>query len=268
MSTPSAAVPIVVQLPTGPASIVDEGSGPAVVLVHGLPGSARDFRWFTPHLVAAGLRAVRVELPGFGGTPVATWPDPSPEGRAAFVDQVIAALDLRRPVVVGHSMGGVVATAVTAPVAGLALISSPGLRPHRSLRRFPAAAVSVLVGGALRQRLMMPVVRRLFASAGFRGYPDAALLRTVVCVAATDLAPHATRVRAATAPTLVAWCEDDPLIEPEIFAELAAACPPGPRLRWPDGAHNPQKAHAAELAAAVAGLARDGAGPPGVTAPG
>jgi pimeloyl-ACP methyl ester carboxylesterase len=260
MSTPSAAAPTLVQLPTGPASVVDEGSGPAVVLVHGLPGSARDFRWLTPHLVAAGLRAVRVELPGFGGTPVGTGPDPSPEGRAAVVLEVMAALGLGPAVVLGHSMVGVVATAVAAatPVAGVALISSPGLRPHRALRRFPSRWVPLVVGGRVREALSLPLVRRWFASAGFRGYPDAALLRTLLAVAATDLDAHAARVRALTAPTLVAWCEDDPLIEAEIFAELAATCPAGPRLRWPTGGHNPQKAYAAEIAAALAGWGLDG----------
>lgn len=261
MPEPSTTPPVLLPLASGPASLVDEGAGPAVVLVHGLPGSVRDFRWLAPHLVEAGLRVIRVDLPGFGGTPVQTLPDPSPEGRAAFVAQVIDALGLQRPLVVGHSMGGVVATAVAAlrPLGGLGLVSSPGLRVHRGMRQFPARPLAVLTGGPRRQTWMMPLIRRLFERGGFKRYPDEALLRTIRCVAATDLGLHAERVRALGVPTLVAWCEDDPLIEADIFAELAASCPAGPRLRWAEGGHNPQKTFAAEIAGAVWGMVAGGA---------
>ena len=256
MPEPSAAPSVLVQLPTGPASLVDEGEGPAIVLVHGLPGSVRDFRWLAPHLVTRGLRAVRVDLPGFGDTPVATAPDPSPEGRAGFVLDVIDALGLERPLLLGHSMGGVVATAAAdrrpGGLRGVALISSPGLRPHVGLRRFPARSLALAVGGPLRQRALMPFVRGLFSRAGFRRYPDEALLRTIACVRATDLGAHAERVRRLAVPALVAWCDDDALIEPAISEALAAACPAGPRLRWAEGGHNPQKTHAEAIAAAVA----------------
>lgn len=256
MPTPSAATPTLLPLRGGDASIVDEGSGPPVVLVHGLPGSVRDFRWLTPHLVAAGLRAVRVDLPGFGGTPTGAGPDPSPEGRAAFVLDVIEALALPPVTLVGHSMGGLVATAAAEQrphlLRGLALISSPGLRPHRPLRRFPARTLHAAVGHPARRRVFMPAVRRLFAAVGFERYPDDALVRTVAAVRATDLSAHAARVRRIRLPCFAAWCDDDPLVEADILRELAAALPPGPRVAWPDGGHNPQKTHAEALARALA----------------
>lgn len=256
MTVPSDAPARILALPLGPASIVDEGAGPPVVLVHGLPGSVRDFRWLTPPL-AAHARVVRFDLPGFGGTPVATGPDPSPEGRAAFVLAVIDALGLDRPVIVGHSMGGLVAVAAVAQrpdgFRALGLVASPGIRPHEGFRRFPRRALRLATIGPWAP-LARPLVRRLFAAVGFRRYPDSALERTIACLHATRFPAHVARVRALTLPTLAAWCGDDPLVESEILAELADAVPPGPRLAWPTGGHNPQKTHAAALAAGIVAL--------------
>jgi pimeloyl-ACP methyl ester carboxylesterase len=232
------------------------GDGPPVVCVHGLPGSSRDFRWLIEPL-AGRARLISVDLPGFGGTPTATGPDASPEGRAAFVLELIDALRLERPVIVGHSMGGVVAVAAVAQrpggFRGLGLLSSPGLRPHAMYRRLPRRALHLASSGPWTP-LLRPLVRRLFAAAGFRGYPDSALLRTLACLRHTSLEAHAERLRRLALPTFAAWCRDDGLIEPAILAELAEVAPPGPRLVWPTGGHVPQKTHAAEVAEALAGL--------------
>lgn len=110
-SAPSDASPRVLQLAGGPASVVDEGprGASALLLVHGAPGSARDFRWLTPAL--HGLRVVRVELPGFGGTPLSTQPSVAVTDRARFVLEVADALGLSTAALLGHSLGGVVAVA-------------------------------------------------------------------------------------------------------------------------------------------------------------
>lgn len=252
-----------VSLRHGPASVVEGGapSGadrPAVLCLHGLPGSAHDFRWLYKPL-ASRVRLIAVDLPGFGRTPVATAPDASPEGRAAFVLELVDALGLERPVLAGHSMGGVVAVAAVAyrpsGFRGLGLLACPGFQPHHSFRRLPRRWMHGALHGPWTP-LIRPLARRLFALAGFRGYPDAALARTVDCLRYTSLEAHAARLRALQLPTLTAWCADDPLIEAEILAQLAAGVPDGPRLAWPTGGHVPQKTHAAELADALAELAR------------
>jgi len=253
---PSEAPRALVQLPMGPAAYTDEGAGAVILAVHGLPGSVRDFRWFAPH-VSPHARIVRVDLPGFGETPVGTGPDPSPTGRARFVIAVADALGLERPVLLGHSMGGVVATAAVALApdrfGALALVSSPGLRPHTMLRRLPVRPMRWLLERGGVGPALTPALRRLFAASGFRGYPDRELVRTLACVAETSIDAHAARVRGLSLPTLVAWCEDDPLIEVEICRELGAACPAGPRVVFAEGGHNPQKSHAEALARAILG---------------
>ena len=45
------------------------GSGPVVLLVHGLLGSAASFRHLTPALVASGFRVLAIDLPNHGNSP-------------------------------------------------------------------------------------------------------------------------------------------------------------------------------------------------------
>lgn len=253
--TPSDPAPRRVELTTGPAAYVDEGTGPAVLAVHGLPGSVRDFRWLAP-AVSSRLRFIRVDLPGFGDTPLQTEPGHTPESRARFLCRFMDALELERPIVLGHSMGGVYATQLAhqwpEKLRGLVLISSPGLRPHRGFRRVPAKSMTFLLRSTWLQRRLMPVLRRGFQVTGFRGpYSDAALLHTIFGVDAVDITAHATRIRAIHTPTMAVWTTNDPLIETEILSQLADAVPDGPRLIFEDGGHNPQKAYADQIAAAL-----------------
>lgn len=244
-----------VVLPHGTASYVEEGAGPVVLAVHGLPGSLRDFRWLAPAL-SPHFRVIRVDLPGFGGTPWTSRPGYTPSDRAAFLLDFAEAMELPPAVLLGHSMGGVVSAAFAqlAPerVRALGFLSSPGLRLHRGLRRMPSRALSGFFAGKAKRPLSMAVLRRGFRLAGFRGaYPDEALLHTLHGVAALDIALHAQRIQTLTVPSLLAWCEDDPLIEPAIPIELADVLPQGPRLRFETGGHNPQKHHANEIAVAL-----------------
>ena len=258
---PSPAERSYVTLPSGRAAYAEDGppDAPAVLCIHGLPGSVRDFRWLAPQLADARLRhplrVIRPDLPGFGDTPIATWPDPSPEGRAAFVLALSRALGLDRPLLIGHSMGGVVACAAVrqdpSAFLGLGLLASPGLRKHHPWRQLAPRQLQAVLSAPLLGTALMPVLRRGFAALGFVGFPDTALRRTIACFAATDVHVHAANVRALALPTLVGFCADDPLIEAAILDELAAACPAGPRLRYLLGGHCLQKAHAVGLGDAV-----------------
>ncbi|MFK8003749.1 MAG: alpha/beta fold hydrolase [Polyangiales bacterium] len=206
------------------------------------------------------LRALRIDLPGFGETPVAAGPDASPLGRARFVLEVLNALEVERATLVGHSMGGVVACAAASlepeRFDGLVLLASPGVRPHATLRRIPLPLIEALMAKPRIWEGHRPLTRQLFKWGGFKGYSDAALDRTLLCVAQTSIAAHAARVRALGLPTAVAWADDDPLIEAEIMSELAAVCPAGPRLRFDSGGHNIQKSQAEPIAQAIRAMQR------------
>jgi pimeloyl-ACP methyl ester carboxylesterase len=88
---------------------LEEGSGPAVVLLHGASlGSSGDvFERNLAPLANRGLRALAFDQPGFGGTdnPI----DYSVPYRQKFILQFIDALGLNKAGLVGHSQAGAMA---------------------------------------------------------------------------------------------------------------------------------------------------------------
>src|SRR5439155_119867 len=87
---------------------IDKGSGePAIVFVHGNPGTALDFEGVQDAL-AKKYRTVALDRPGYG------WSDRpalemSATDQARSVKKVLDALGVQRPVLVGFSFGGTVA---------------------------------------------------------------------------------------------------------------------------------------------------------------
>jgi pimeloyl-ACP methyl ester carboxylesterase len=252
---PSSAPTRTVPLAAGLAAIVDEGNGPPVLALHGLPGSARDFRWLAPPL-SRFCRLIRLDLPGFGDTPLKATGRYDLEARAEFVHSVMEALDLKHTILMGHSIGAPLAIAVAARhpklVGGLVLISPVGLRPHPAFRKFAPRLRAIALENRWLQPVLLPLVRRAFARTGFsRSLPDEAILTTIRYASTTRFEQHVANAAALRAPTLIAWSEDDHIIPPEFIQELAGACPGGPRLVYADGGHNLQKSRAIELADAI-----------------
>ena len=84
-----------------------KGKLPAVVFVHGIGGSARVWARQIASFTAAGYTPVALDLPGYGARPPVAAMDF--EDLAADVEARIAERSLHRPVLVGHSMGGMIA---------------------------------------------------------------------------------------------------------------------------------------------------------------
>jgi pimeloyl-ACP methyl ester carboxylesterase len=86
--------------------VVDEGSGPAVLLLHGFPDSSALWRHQVPALVDAGYRVIAPDLRGFGATDrpgdVAAYAMPTLVGD---VVGILDALGLERADVVAHDWG-------------------------------------------------------------------------------------------------------------------------------------------------------------------
>ena len=245
-----------ISLPTGDVAYTDQGSGLPLVAVHGTPGSSKDFRWLGATLETK-IRFIRLDLPGFGSTPLETMPKFGLHQCAKLVLAFTEALDLKRFVLLGHSMGGgvsVITAAMGDPrIAGLALIASPGLRPHRLLRMTKGSrfASSVLCVPGLRY-LILPLARSSFRRAGFpKSVQNNAIVQSIHAAAAIDFTLVGESVRALDLPTLMSWAEDDRLIETEIYSEMSEACPEGPRLLFPTGGHNIQKTRAVEISATI-----------------
>jgi pimeloyl-ACP methyl ester carboxylesterase len=99
-------------------AVVDEGAGPAVVLLHGFPDSSSLWRHQVPALVGAGFRVVAPDLRGFGESDRPAAVEEYELGRSVGdVLAVLDALEIERAHVVGHDWGAVVAwlTAAFAP---------------------------------------------------------------------------------------------------------------------------------------------------------
>lgn len=94
-----------ISLPTGDVAYTNQGSGLPLVAVHGTPGSSKDFRWLGATLETE-IRFIRLDLPGFGSTPLETMPKFGLHQSAKLVLAFTEALDLKRFVLLGHSMGG------------------------------------------------------------------------------------------------------------------------------------------------------------------
>lgn len=250
---PSYASSHFLSLPSGQAMITDQGEGPALITIHGLPGSIRDMRWMASCLEGP-IRMIRVDLPGFGQTPLATMPDPRPQKRAEFILQIADELGISRFAVLGHSMGGPVAIHLAANyperVTGLVLLASVGLRPHQFLRYNPTirpvTRMLKWIPGA--STLMLPMIRQAFLQAGFSEKLTLEECHHCLrCTTAHSFRALREAVKRLKTPTFAAWAEDDKMIEAAIFEELAAACPEGPRHAFPKGGHNIQKSQAVEL---------------------
>lgn len=116
---------------------VDEGSGPLVVLVHGIASSSVTFERLIPLLVPS-RRVVAIDLLGFGDSP-------APEEAEYTLEQHVAALarTLKRVVgrepytLVGHSMGSLIATRFAAQsgqrLDRLVLVSPPIYLPPTAI---------------------------------------------------------------------------------------------------------------------------------------
>ncbi|MGH9887790.1 MAG: alpha/beta fold hydrolase, partial [bacterium] len=91
---------------SGLLTFTDEGprDAPALVAVHGIPGSVRDFRYLAPQ-VSGALRVVRLDLPGFGGSTPEAFGVGSFDGRVRAVLELADHLGLAQFAVLGHSMG-------------------------------------------------------------------------------------------------------------------------------------------------------------------
>lgn len=107
----------------------DEGSGPLVVLIHGVASSSITFQNVLP-LLTPTHRCVAIDLLGFGESPVPPDCEYTLEDHVQAVAQTVKSLKFKEPfALVGHSMGGLIAPryAATHPklVNKLVLVSPP-----------------------------------------------------------------------------------------------------------------------------------------------
>jgi pimeloyl-ACP methyl ester carboxylesterase len=158
------------------------GSGPVLLLVHGLGGSALNWVAVAPAL-ASRHRVVVPDLPGHGRS----GPLPHPSGASLFADdlaELIRREEAAPVVVVGHSLGGLVALrlAIRHPdlVGGVLLAAAAGISSGRKAARVALEILAVFRPARLlasyRARIAgSPLLRRVVF--GWWGASDPAQLQ-------------------------------------------------------------------------------------------
>jgi pimeloyl-ACP methyl ester carboxylesterase len=95
-------------------NVVEAGAGRPALLVHGLPGSAYDWRVLEGELVSRGYRTLAIDRSGYGHS------DPNPDGdysvrrNADDILELMEVMDLQDVVLVGWSYGGATSSVVAA----------------------------------------------------------------------------------------------------------------------------------------------------------
>ncbi|MEP6886441.1 MAG: alpha/beta hydrolase [Gammaproteobacteria bacterium] len=156
--------------------IVESGSGPALVLVHGLGSQLRNFTYALVERLAVNFRVICVDRPGCGYSTRPPQVSASLPGQAATIAKLLATLGLEKPIIVGHSYGGAVALALALnhaeSVGGLALIAplthaqttAPAafrdlVIPSRRLRQLIAWTIAVPASMAAGAKVLSLVFR-------------------------------------------------------------------------------------------------------------
>uniref|UniRef100_K3X736 AB hydrolase-1 domain-containing protein n=1 Tax=Globisporangium ultimum (strain ATCC 200006 / CBS 805.95 / DAOM BR144) TaxID=431595 RepID=K3X736_GLOUD len=243
-------------------------NAPTFVLLHGAPGTYKDFRYLAPLLSRQSARVIGVNLPGFGGSDVVNEADyfELANARAASSLTYDALCELckrdEHVFLLGHSFGGLAAVDIAElnadatqklNVKGMILLASAGHRPHRSL--FPR--VNNVVVAVLRAKL--PVIDQFIKKlihityTKIAGFPDNSPTSHYVSgLLRAETTEHENvgnqLKRLEHIPAFVAWAKDDVHVEEDISLKMSQECPPGPRFAFEKGGHNIQKTKAEFLA--------------------
>lgn len=168
----------VLDLPGPDLNVREYGSGGdhAVVLLHGYTASIQWWEAVAPAL-AAGNRVIAIDLIGHGGSEsprdTAAY---SAEAQAAAVHQALGALGVRHAVVIGHSMGGTVATALAERIPEMVdrvvVSDTPGGEGLVAMPALGDAACWPVLGASLDRLRSVDAVDKTSLQTGFAAdYP-------------------------------------------------------------------------------------------------
>ena len=206
----------------------DEGSGTPVLLLHGWGSSMDVYRGIISTLKGR-CRLVAPDFPGCGGSDIMKQPW-TLQDYCDFVLKFIEAVDLKDPIMIGHSHGGRVTLYMTATGMvnphKIVLLDAAGLIPKKSLKqKFRAKSFK-----AIKRVLTLPLIknfsaglldkaRKHYGSADYNSAPEV-LRKTLVSLVNTDIRDLLPNIKC---PSLLIWGENDtatPLEDARIIESL------------------------------------------------
>ena len=252
---------------------VDRGTGPVVVLIHGLGGNLRNF-YRVIDLLSATCRVVAVDRPGSGYSRMLSGGHPGLRCQATIIAHFIEKLGLYRPVLVGHSLGGALSLALALDhpdhVRALVLIStlsevervppaafeSFAIR-SLALRRLIAWTLMAPLGKLTRQVTlravfapeMVPTDFNVESGAGLGLRPNSFITAsTEMMTVADELAAMTARYPSMTPPVDVIFGRQDPILDYRAHGERLVAAIPNSTLHLIEGGHMIPVTEAEEIA--------------------
>lgn len=234
------------------------GKGVPIVVLHGLLDCGAGW---DPYASATARPVVAIDLPGFGCSDLPRRPRVS--AYAEDVIEVLAALEISRYVLLGHSLGGAVATAIAerAPerAVALILIAPAGFGRIRMAEAVSLPGVREMTRVALPLALANPfVLRATFSRFVTRGaaIDSGTLARTrdrasgsvagardgTRAVVAAGLSKHAFQHRRVNydGPVRALWGDGDRVVSPSHARGVERALPQARVEIWKGMGHHPE----------------------------
>jgi pimeloyl-ACP methyl ester carboxylesterase len=238
-----------------------EAEGPAIVMVHGLMGQLRNFSHSLAARLAADHRVILIDRPGWGHSSL-DGARPGIVAQAAMIAALIEQLELEKPLLVGHSMGGAVSLALALDrpelVRGLALIAPlsqvvdtvpavfKGLLAPAALRPLLAWTVAVPVGlrkgretaAAIFAPDPVPADFALAGGGALALRPKSYMAGSFeVRAAPAEMTALVARYSEMRVPVAILYGRSDAVLDPALNGEKTAAEIPGATIELIDGGH-------------------------------
>ncbi|WP_223816907.1 alpha/beta fold hydrolase [Pseudomonas lactis] len=164
---------------------VEEGKGPPLVMIHGLMGSSRNLTYALSGQLREHFRVISLDRPGSGYSTRRSGTPADLPAQARQIAAFIKTLDLDKPLVLGHSLGGAIALALALDhphaVSGLVLVAPLTHPPAHAAPGVPvsgrAPGLAAALGGSHLDPAHRPADQRLGGEGRVRPRSCAARLR-------------------------------------------------------------------------------------------
>ena len=246
-------------------------SGPiGVVFIHGVGGSARTWQPQVDAFTAAGYAPLALNLPGYGGRPAIEHIDF--ERFSEDVEEAIAKAGLDRPVLVGHSLGGMIAQTMLRRrpdgyrAAVLVGTSSAFGRPDGDFqKKFVADRLAPLQSGKTMAELAAGMINEIIGPSPDPQGKEAAIASMAsapastykACVEAIVTFEERANLEHIRVPTLLLVGEFDRNAPPQMMERMAAKIPGAKFVQLPGLGHLPNLENPAAFNAAVLDFLRE-----------